>query len=444
MMPKSLLRGQSTGRHHRAAHAVLAVMLVVMAGSMAACGSDEETATTSPPATEAPATTESPATTTAADGTTAPTEAPDTTDAPDATEPTGTSEAETTAVPATDPPAASAYEVFLAGTNEQPPADGPKGATAKSVWVISCGQSAAGCVMFSAAQAEAAESLGWDVTIVDGAFSPTTEAQGIQQAVAAGADAVLLASIECDTVQAAVQGALDAGVAVIGAPDFGCGIDPSEGMDPLLSTTVVPSDAYPTFADLASAQGTARAAYLSETAPDAKIINVTYSGRFTMAMDRGFLAELDSSCTGCEIVATVELTPQDGPGGGFGGKIATALLENPAATAIVVPLDVVLLLGGAQALAQDGREMIVIGGEGSGAGMQFVRDGVVDAEVSVPWEWAGWAAVDSLNRWFNDAPAVPAGIGVQIVTLDNGLPEGEQPYQSEFDFRAAYQAAWGV
>ena len=59
---------------------------------------------------------------------------------------------------------------YIQGTEGEPPTDGPAAVPDQTVWVISCGQAVPGCSIQTDAAVEAAETLGWDTTLFDGAF----------------------------------------------------------------------------------------------------------------------------------------------------------------------------------------------------------------------------------------------------------------------------------
>ena len=54
------------------------------------------------------------------------------------------------------------------------------------------------------------------------------------------------------------------------------------------------------------------------------------------------------------------------------------------------------------------------------------------------------AAIDTLNRFFNGAPAVPEGVGMALITKGHNLPASGDEYEATIDFKAAYMKAWGL
>src|SRR4051794_17892697 len=87
---------------------------------------------------------------------------------------------------------------LYASTDGTPPATGPKAQKGKVVWEISCAEGAEGCALFSSTLKDAAQRLGWKLTVFDGKFNADNAyATGIRQAVAANADAIILNGVDC-------------------------------------------------------------------------------------------------------------------------------------------------------------------------------------------------------------------------------------------------------
>jgi ribose transport system substrate-binding protein len=86
-----------------------------------------------------------------------------------------------------------------------------------------------------------------------------------------------------------------------------------------------------------------------------------------------------------------------------------------------------------------------LGGFGLGIDFDVVRAKQgLNAVNSWPTEWWAYAAVDTLNSYFNDTPARDEGLGYQVVDEDTGLPAEGEDFKPDFDVPAAYRASWGV
>src|SRR5256885_2247647 len=104
------------------------------------------------------------------------------------------------------------------GYKEPPAAANPvKPEPGKKVWVISCNQSIPPCSVPAKAALQAAASVGWRTTFFDAKFEPARMAQGLQQAVAAGADGVITWGLDCSLIQGPLKNAERAGVRVVAA-----------------------------------------------------------------------------------------------------------------------------------------------------------------------------------------------------------------------------------
>jgi ribose transport system substrate-binding protein len=154
---------------------------------------------------------------------------------------------------------------------------------------------------------------------------------------------------------------------------------------------------------------------------------------------KGYAAEF-KKCAGCEFTlvkfplakfdSIQELTSQQ-------------LLKHPEANAVAGAYDAITTSGVAQAAASSGRDLLVMGGEGSAAGMDMLRDGKITAGAGNPLPWEAYAAIDNLNRIFNDEETVGSGIGMQLFDKDHNVPPSGE-YKPPFDFVSIYEKAWGV
>jgi ribose transport system substrate-binding protein len=85
----------------------------------------------------------------------------------------------------------------------------------KTLYVITCASQGIGCVRAAKGVEEAGAALGWTVRTIDGQGDPATWNKGIQAAIAAKADGVVLAAVPPMLVGDALQKAAAAKVAVV-------------------------------------------------------------------------------------------------------------------------------------------------------------------------------------------------------------------------------------
>ncbi|CNF04393.1 ABC-type sugar transport system%2C periplasmic component [Mycobacterium tuberculosis] len=335
-------------------------------------------------------------------------------------------------------------EELYKGTEAPPPSEGPAAVKGKSIVWISCGQVAEGCAAPAAAAAEAAKDLGWKFKLLDaklgagGAFGAA-----IRQAIVLKPDAIVTVAINCDAAQQPLQEAKQAGIPVLGVLNNDCDAKGGPKLQPI---PMMLNDTSPTTKDFWTNYGAQKAAYIiHKTNAEAKIINMWLSDSLTEIND-GFTSTL-KKCQGCQVVADLPmLAPEQAPGGPLPQRFTTALARHPDANAFAITADSPLVGSGLASKMNSmptAKKLISVAGEGSGYGMDLLRKpaGVPTAENGYDNEWLGYAAMDSLNRFFAKTPAVPEGIGSRIVDREHHMT-AKGPYSSPIDFKPAFRKVW--
>jgi ribose transport system substrate-binding protein len=330
---------------------------------------------------------------------------------------------------------------FIAGTETKPPVSGPQAVAGKSIYIISCAQAAPACSLQTNAALEVAKTLGWNVTLVDGAFGANDGYnKGIRQAIAAHADGIILVSIDCNMVTQPLREAKSAGLKVIGQNSFPCADDPS------LMTAMNYSSSTPSLAWFGQAEGVAQADYIiAKTDGKAKILSFRFVGNaFAIQITDGFNSEI-ARCTGCS-VKDADITLSDyGTLSAFSRKVSSALLAAGDVDAVRVPFDSFITGGVGQAVVNAGKaaNTLVVGSEGFEANLNLIREKRgQSAAIASDQQWIGWGSADAMNRVFAGGDPAPAGIGFKLVTADYNLPPSGD-YHSAVDFKSAYKAVWG-
>jgi len=337
---------------------------------------------------------------------------------------------------------AAAYK----GTFATPPTTGPKAVAGKSVWVVSCGQAAYSCSIPAGYAMQAVSAIGWTGHLCDGKLDPSVESTCVQQATAAGANAILLAGIDCSGLVGSLRAAKAAGILVISPLGFDCN-DPHVGGSPVFS-------GYLTYAGGEDLQtymvdwGATRAAWIiGASHGTAQVIDVTLDGVLTPTYaDEGF-EQMMAKCSGCKIVDTVHLTLADLGSGAAQQKVATALQANPSATYLDSPFDSAIPAFIAGAVKASGRTNLqIMGDECFPTNLDYIRTGGPESACSALTEnWDEWAAVDDLNRLFSgeSAAALPdIGLGLQLVDKTHNLPASGATVPP-VNFQADYLKVWG-
>jgi ribose transport system substrate-binding protein len=316
-----------------------------------------------------------------------------------------------------------------------PPA-GPKPTAGKKVMVISCGQSLSSCADPANAQVEAANLLGWNVTLVDSASDFGKAQSLIRQAVATGYNGILTYALDCPNVTEALREASAAGVKVTSSSSIQCS---PGGYDSVVSYA---QGDFPTFYK-ATGQRQVEAA-LANIGGIGKVLLVQETDLPGMVPPQEGAQEAAKACSGCTTVGTVKFTYGD-VGAALQQKIQQALISHPDTTLIVSPYDSIALDSIVPALRSAGKmkSVAISTNVGEAAVMDLFRTGVKGGGAAIPQRWEGYASVDALNRAFAGAPFVSSGIGLQGYDPAHNMP-ASGGFVPPVDFVAGYKKVWGV
>ena len=332
------------------------------------------------------------------------------------------------------------------GTNTMPDTTLRKPAPGKKVVVISGGESALSSSVPSDAAVEAAKAAGWQVSLYDQKLNPANGTALINQALAAGADGIILDATDCPLAKTALQAAKAKGVKVVPIYAFDCN-DPMFGSGgESLFSGITNYGAKAKDIDLfTESYGADQAdAIIAATNGQAKVI-LFQDSEFTVLKytAKGFTDEM-AKCSTCSIVATVDFKAADlGPT--LQQKAASVLLQHPEATAVKIPYTAAALLGISAAVAASSKasSLYVMGGEGFAPELDLIRakKGVSAVNV-IASDWVGWSAVDTLVSLFNGTPPADSGIGWTLADSEHNIP-ATGAFVPPVDFKAAYKKAWG-
>jgi ribose transport system substrate-binding protein len=358
-------------------------------------------------------------------------------------QPSAESGSSAAAQPSADLPTLDDLYKGLEGT---PPSDGPAAATGKKVFLVSCGEAFPPCSIMGEEMAKAADVLGWDFKVLDGAGNVGgAYGNAIRQAVAADADAVILNGFDCSIVKQPLEEAKAAGVLVLGLEAFDCS-ETGDG-DSLFTAPMQYLEGQPGAVAYWEAFGTMAAEYIASKRPDAKIIAVSTfdDGLGTVVYD-AFETTLEKNCPDCEIVEKVSGVVTDAfPGGPLEQRFSTALVQHPDVTAVYSLWDTNLTnLNGGKAVTDAGLrdQTLLVGGLGTEASIGALRDGKIDAiPHTVDKAWLAWGALDQLNRAFAEEPPAGGVGGPRVLDETQDLPSSGG-YVTDVDYVDAYTAIW--
>jgi len=333
-------------------------------------------------------------------------------------------------------------EEAYAGRYTEPPSKSSPAAAGKDVWFISPGQASANASVAYEGVEEAAREIGWQLTLFDGKLDPSRPPEGIRQAVAAGADGIIVFAIDCSTAKSAYEVAKKAEVAVVSEAAFDCN-ETEPGAESLFSAPISLGERYESFPAAYQAWGSDLAAWtIGETDGRANLINTT-NDQYALITElvTGYTDRITEcpECTVTEMPWVVEEV-----GAKLAAKVQAEILKNPEANALQNSNSP--QLGMAQGIVQSGKagEIMGVGGLGLPEDVALLREEGKGLSVIGAWpiDWWSWAAIDTLNSIFNGEEPEDSGLGWQLIDSEHNLPKGEQ-FVPDVDFKAPYLARWG-
>jgi len=321
------------------------------------------------------------------------------------------------------------------------PTSAPAPAEDKEIAVIECAAVVSGCVRQAEGVQQAAELLGWTVTVFDGKGDPVEWNKAATQAINSGVDAIILAAADPVPMKASLDLAAEKGIAV---GTTGVGIAAADGV------------AFDVGADYGYWGTTLGSWIVADSKGSAKLLQ-TVDKEFASQND--IVAEMNKvveSCSGCEVVDTEQFVVTD-LGNGLGQRIANTLQSNP---------DITYVNGAYDSAAADmvpaiknaglGDRVKLVSCVGAPQNLGFVADDDLQKVDIVQDDiYLGFAAVDQLNRLFageplwetpgetNEKLLYAEGAPSKLLTSEN-IGDPETPWTAENDYVARYTELWGV
>jgi len=355
----------------------------------------------------------------------------------DADEPAATDDASSTLSAEAQAALDAAYEGIGGGLDDLASVTPEAGL---NFYVMSCGESNATCAAPAAAMKDAAETAGWNATIVDGKLSPEGFATAIRQAVAGGADVLVPVGISCSAAAAAFTEAKDAGVTIVG----GGGLDDCDPQEwdserLWLADPPVPTPFH--------AIGKLQADYTfgkTNGEPKTLVINLT-SNPWGELVTGAYTDEL-AALGGGEVATVIDVSDTESADGSYIQKVTSALLADSTINSLVVPTDAYLVNGLAAAIDQAGLadKVITVGGFGSEAALDMIRAGQpgITATIGQAQTWEAWGSVDTAIRVLAGEDPAYIGQSLQAVDADNNMP-ASGPYDGSIDWKSKFLESWG-
>jgi ribose transport system substrate-binding protein len=305
----------------------------------------------------------------------------------------------------------------------------------KKITLIPTFAAAEGLQLFDEGVEDAAQALGWKVTLVDGKGTPQGYAAGVSQAITEGADGVVLGAIAPTQIPQELKQLKAAGIPVV---DYGTVEEPTEelwlgniGLD-------VPKEAEMLAASIAK-----------ESNGEAKLM-VVVDKEYSDGNERTkfFLEDLKELCPGCEIVNETEMTVTEIETK-LAPKIGSVLQANPEVNMIFSPFDAAvtpMIQAIKQAGLQDQVKIVSRGGFKQST--EYLRKKEIQvATIGEATQWIGWAALDTLQRHWNELPIteeVTKSDPLKLLTWDNAPKPGEYFEGEEAEYKRHYEELWGI
>jgi ribose transport system substrate-binding protein len=317
------------------------------------------------------------------------------------------------------------------------PKTSPPAVKGKKIAVILCAAVAEGCARVGEGAKQAAEAIGWQVTVQDGKGEPNIQRSLMLQDINEGYNGIVLAVIDSSTVGDAMQKAREAGVLVvspIGGNEIG-----ETGSDVFGQPNAEPEKAGEDLANWVIAHSGGEAKIAMFHSPDFKDSISRYEGS----------KKVFEECEGCDI-ETDETYSSVSAAQQLPLRVKSVLLAHPEINWVWVDIGANGALA-VNAIREQGlqEKVHVASFDCNLEDLKHIREELVQPVCEgLGLEDSGWGAVDELNRGFSGMNSEEAKEEEDIVPLraitKSTLPEPGEPWRGDFDYEAEYKKLWGV
>lgn len=337
--------------------------------------------------------------------------------------------------------AAKAYiaQVTAPVTRWDGPTSGPKAVGHKLVVYVSEDQRNGGARGVGEGIEEAGKIIGWKIRGIDGQGSVNARAEGIAQAIALRADAIVLDGIDAAEQASATEPAAKAGIKLIG---WHAGSKPGPMPDYGLFTNITtdPMEVARAAADYAVADSNGHAG----------VIIFTDSAYKIAIAKSDEMAAVIKQCDACKLLGVEDTPLRDAASRmpqlttsllqRFGAKWTYALSINDLTFDFMAPA---LQSAG---IPGHGTPHAISAGDGSTPAFQRIRDGEYQiGTVAEPLRLHGWQIVDELNRDFAGSPpsgfVAPPHLFIKANIDKDGGPHNL--YDPQNGYEKVYRQIWG-
>ncbi len=325
---------------------------------------------------------------------------------------------------------------LLAGEAWDGPTTGPAGAAGKSIVVLAGDLKNGGILGVTSGVEEAAEAIGWEVRVLDGAGSIQGRTAAIGQAMALQPDGIIINGFDAVEQQAALEGVTEAGIPMVAwhsGPKIGC--DAPGGIFANVSTDAM------TVSEVAGK-------WALDDGGDGVGVVIFTDSTYQIAIDKADRLKEVIEAGGGTVLEYVD-TPIADTSSRM-GPLTTSLLQKygDSWTHALAINDLYFdFMGPALASAgirsEDGPQA-GSAGDGSEASFQRIRSGSYQAiTVAEPLNLQGWQLVDELNRAIQGEPCSGYITSPALVTQDGLSKIDGNAFDPDIPYREAYSAIWG-
>ncbi|MEX0277611.1 MAG: substrate-binding domain-containing protein [Ruegeria sp.] len=325
----------------------------------------------------------------------------------------------------------------LAETAWDGPTTGPKAAEGKSIVVVAGDLKNGGILGVTTGVEEAAETIGWDVRVLDGAGSIQGRTAAIGQALALKPDGMIINGFDAVEQQAALEGVVGASIPMVAwhsGPKIGC--DAPGGIFANVSTDAM------TVSEVAAEWA------MGDGGDNVGAVIFTDS-TYQIAIDKADRIKETIEAAGGTVLEYVD-TPIADTSSRM-GPLTTSLLQKHGDSwthALAINDLYFDFMGPALAAAGipgDGSPKAGSAGDGSEAAFQRIRGGQYQTiTVAEPLNLQGWQLVDELNRAIQGEVCSGYVTSPALVTQEGLAKLGDSnQFDPDSPYREAYSDIWG-
>lgn len=311
----------------------------------------------------------------------------------------------------------------------------------KKIAIVAVTLAETGALRTSKALTAAITDIGWTSTTYDGAGSPTTANQKLEQAVTTKPDAIVLISLDPTDVGSGLQAAKAAKIPVSCAACWDL-TDPKTNLGQYYADV---TPAISVFQDMG--YYSAMYAY-PQTGGHPHFLRMHDPALSNLsARDQGFdrfMSECTAAKGDCTLVADKKFQvanatttlPADG---------ASLAQANPTFNAYWVSFDFAGLqvLNGLRQASLDKAPQFMVSSNGDGANLDIIKTGGYDkVTVAISFEQEAYALVDNLNRILQGKETIKETVPIRVFDKSNADQAQNGNWSGDVDYRAAYKTAW--